>query len=462
MREESIVIYPFEELKIEEYRGFEQINEHACAKVAGQIPFDKRDEYMQLGRNQVWVRVVAVMEKYEKVLFYGVIENMREEIKGGTCRMELVLKSGTVLMDYQEKVRSFQSESLTYENLLDICNEGYDSVTKIMTVAIEKSINQFIMQYHETDWSFVKRLASMNHTVVVADCYTKGGKYYFGLPARNDTIIGDSIEYRTCFDIQEYWKKKGSGLRVTPSDTMSYIWESREIYRLGDCGNINGHRLFVWKIVREMKGNLLYHTYYMQPKQTFQVSLQNNYGFSGVSLSGIVKNVNKEKVQIEIVNDENKNGAGMRWFPYSTVYSSEDGTGWYCMPEIGDKIRLYFPTEREQEAYVVSMYHEEGADLRKNPKRKFWRNREGKEIQLAPEKIFITNNNGTFIELSDTDGINIVSADSITLSAGGTMRISSSGSSIEMSAPKRVKLKQGDTEMSLGGDLNMSGAQIKL
>ena len=31
-----------------------------------------------------------------------------------------------------------------------------------------------------------------------------------------------------------------------------------------------------------------------------------------------------------------------------------------------------------------------------------------------------------------------------------------------MSAPEKVKLVQGDTEMKLGGDLDMSGVQIKL
>jgi len=197
-------------------------------------------------------------------------------------------------------------------------------------------------------------------------------------------------------------------------------------------------------------------------KQTFRMPVQNNYRLSGASLFGIVKAVRGEKVQIEIFNDENKNKTGIRWFPYATVYSSGDGTGWYCMPEPGDKIRLYFPNEHDREAYAVSAYHEAGADLRKNHKCKFWRNREGKEIQLAPGRILLTNNNGTYIELSDADGIDIVSTGHVTLSAGETLRISSSGSSIEMSAPNKVRLKQGDTEMSLGGDLNMRGAQIKL
>lgn len=56
----------------------------------------------------------------------------------------------------------------------------------------------------------------------------------------------------------------------------------------------------------------------------------------------------------------------------------------------------------------------------------------------------------------------IVSSGTVTLSAAGMLSISSRNSTIELSAAKRVKLTQGDTMMELGGDLNLSGAQIKL
>lgn len=165
---------------------------------------------------------------------------------------------------------------------------------------------------------------------------------------------------------------------------------------------------------------------------------------------------------MEILEDENKQSAGVYWFPYATVYSTQDGTGWYCMPEIDDKIRLYFPTENEKDAYAASAYHEGGTGLRNMPEKKFWRNKEGKEIQLASDKILVTNNNGTYIELSDERGVEIVSSGTVNLTAAGMLSISSRNSTIEFSAPKKVKLQQGDTMMELGGDLQMSGAQIKL
>ena len=132
------------------------------------------------------------------------------------------------------------------------------------------------------------------------------------------------------------------------------------------------------------------------------------------------------------------------------------------MPEPGDRIRLYFPTEKETEAYAAGAYHEGDGGLRTNPACKFWRNKDGKEIQLSPGRILITNNNGTYIELSDTEGITMASGGSVTVHAGGALSISSASAGIVFNADKKISLIQGGTAMDLGGDLHLSGAQIKL
>ncbi len=318
------------------------------------------------------------------------------------------------------------------------------------------------MQYQETDWAFVKRLASMNQTVLMPSCTEPGEKYYFGLPDGLGAGSAAPTEYRTQCDIEEYWQKKGRGMDISPQDTISYIWEDREIYELGGSGIIDGQKMTIWKIETHMRGNELYHTYHMRRKAGLSVPVAYNYKISGVSLLGNVLEIDREKILVELEKDENKKNTGKRWFPYATIYSAKDGSGWYCMPEKGDKIRLYFPTEKEKDSYAASAYHEGDGGLRVNPECKFWRNREGKEIRLSPEKILLTNNDGTYIELSDTEGIKMVSNNEITIWANNGMFIGSANSSIEFSAPKKITLKQGSTEMKLGGDLNLSGAQIKL
>lgn len=462
MREQRVKLHPFDELSVEDYRGVKQVNEHAYAEIVGRIPFNKKDGYVSLCSQETWVKVTAVVEDQECILFYGILEEIKIEVLNGTCMMRVTIKSGTVLLDEKKRIRSFQSPDLRFEDLLSVCNKGYSDAKEFMTEGKGKATGQFVMQYQETDWMFIKRLASMNNTVVVADSSVYGQKYYFGVPEGKATIEGEQIEYKIQGDMEEYWKKQGQGLDIEPTDTTTYIWESREIYGLGDRGTIGGRQLAVWKIETKMKGSVLYHTYYMRTKAGFQVPLQYNMELCGVSLFGQTEGIKREKVQIELFEDENKGQADKYWFPYATVYSSLDGTGWYCMPEIGDKIRIYFPTEQESEAYVASAYHEGDGGLRTNPECKFWRNKEGKEIQLSPDKILMTNNNGTYLELSDAEGIKMVSEGGVAIEANGSLHLSSRKESIELNAAEKVAIKQGNTILDLDGDMHLSGAQIKL
>ncbi len=462
MRAEGIFVRPFVELTIEEYESIQEINEHASVRLKGQIPSGKKDEYMQKCWESGWVQVIVVSEKTEHVLFCGIMVGATINVIGDTCSMELNLQSGTVLMDEKKRIRSFQTKKITYGEVLEICNQDYENVEVNCTFEKEQEIKHFIMQYMETDWEFIKRMASLKHLMVMPECFESGVKYNLGIPEREEISPFEQIEFQIVCDMEEYRKKTKAGMNITLSDESSYAWKSREIYKPGCWCKIKGQPHYIWKIESKMTGGELYHTYYMRLKTGLMQQIKYNTNLSGATLFGVVTGVRNDTVQMKMADDENKGQTELRWFPYASIYSSANGSGWYCMPEIGDKVRLYFPSFKDQEAFVVSAYHEAGSKLRQNPERKFWRNKEGKEIQLAPGKILLTNNNGTYIELSDAEGVKIVSDGPVSLSAGGMLRLFSTNSSIELSAPNKIKLKQGDTVMNLGGDLSMSGAQIKL
>jgi len=463
MREGRLKIELFDEFRVVDCKGTQEVNEHMEYCFKGIIPIARMKEYAALGNDNCRLHVYAINEGGEEVWICGVVKDMRLQVTGQTCRMQLTLTSGTELMDLQKHTRTFQAESLRYEQLLETCNSGYENAAKIMTVGKTQQIGQLVVQYQETDWEFIKRLASQNHTVVVPDAETKGSKYYFGLPKRDAAITGDMQEYRKQCDMKAYWEKKNQGLAVAPEDFIYYIWESRDIHQLGDIGVIEGRSLIVWKIETVMRGNELYHTYYMKPESAFQTIVQDNAKVSGASLFGTVTKIQKEQVQVTLQEDENADNAGERWFSYATVYSSADGTGWYCMPEKGDRIRLYFPTGKEEEAYVASAYHEAGSSLRKDPSCKFWRNKQGKEIRLAKDRILLTNNDGSYMEMSDEDGIEIVSDGSIRIQAGARMEIASQNSLIEINANKRISIRQGTTELTVDREgFHVKGSRIKL
>lgn len=463
MREERLKLEFFDEFRVSDCKGIQEVNEHMEYCFEGVIPIARMKEYASLGNDNCWTHVYVISEGDEVVWICGVVKDMTLQVTGQTCRMQLTLTSGTDLMDLQKHIRTFQAESLRYEQLLETCNSGYENAAKIMTVGKTRQIGQLVVQYQETDWEFIKRLASQNQTVVVPDTETKGSKYYFGLPERDAVITGDMQEYNQQCDMKAYWERKNQGFDVTPRDFNYYIWKSRDIYQLGDKGVIEGRTLIVGKIETGMRGNELYHTYYMKPKFAFQTNVQDNVKVSGASLFGTVTKIQKEQVQVTLREDENADHAGERWFSYATVYSSADGTGWYCMPEKGDGIRLYFPTGKEEQAYVASAYHEAGSGLRKDPSCKFWRNKQGKEIRLAKDRILLTNNHGSYMEMSDENGIEIVSNGSIRIQAGARMEIASQNSLIELNANKRVSIRQGTTELTVDREgFNVKGSRIKL
>lgn len=464
MREDKIIIKPLTYITLLSYEGILQVNEHGWVKLKGQIPYEKKRECMEAGKNRTWVNVTAVVDSQEHSLFYGLINTMRIEVENKTCTVDIELITGSSQMDQEEHLRSFQNPGCTYNEILEICNKQYsnNNCDKIMSEAKQKSIDTFLVQYKETDWEFIKRLASREQTVVVAEYKTQGIKYYFGLPDRKDGLSEGTCEYSIRCDMQEYGFKKAKGLPIKKDDTVTYMWEDREIYELGQNKVIDGRTMYIYKIVSVLKKNELCHTYYMKTKSGICQPIQYNENLTGVSLFANIVDVKHEKVQIQIDGDSNNGAMAEQWFPFSTVYSSSDGTGWYCMPEKGDRVRLYFPTHEESLGYVISAYHGAGADLRSNPEIKFWRNKEGKEIQLTPDHVLMTNNEGTYIQISDDEGIEIVSGGSVTIQANNGMNITSKSSSIEISASKKVRLKQGQTQMNLGGDLRMQGARIKI
>lgn len=69
------------------------------------------------------------------------------------------------------------------------------------------------------------------------------------------------------------------------------------------------------------------------------VSAGMNQNCSGKMFTGTVKNVSGSKVQVQFSFDSEF--SGNHWFEYSTAYSSSDQSGWYCMPEVGDTVRVF-------------------------------------------------------------------------------------------------------------------------
>lgn len=240
----------------------------------------------------------------------------------------------------------------------------------------------------------------------------------------------------------------------------TYVVCLREVYDLGEIVRFRNRKLIISKIFTYLNGSELYHKYYLMSAERRKSTIKMNKKIRGVSLLAQVVQVQNTCVQIKIQSDENKEKSGYKWFDYATIYSTPDGTGWYCMPEVGDAVRIVFPDEDENNAYVMSSVHLEAENVRNNPENKSWRNRQNKEILFTPDSLIIRNNKGLVVELSDQDGIVISSDKNITLNADKNINLTSQNSGITVNANSSLSLIQGCARIDMNDTINIAGGKI--
>ena len=181
MRADRIEIEPFCELVVIDYKGLSAVNEHGEVKVTGDIPIEKMHEYMSQAKDITLVKIIAVeMNGNRHILIYGYLVECSIKKEGDVAVMDILVKTGTYQMDRSKHIRTFQNEDITFSEVLNHCNESYINSDVILISGKGQQIPEFIVQYQESDWKFVKRLASYLNTVVVPDMKTGGVKYFFG------------------------------------------------------------------------------------------------------------------------------------------------------------------------------------------------------------------------------------------------------------------------------------------
>ncbi len=461
MRAVTLKVEPFEFLDFRLVECRKELNQHGTIKIVGLIDKSRSQEYMAKAAKETWISVTAVAEDGEQERFFcGVLTDLEIRQEGEVHMLSIQAATGSFLLDLEQHLRSFQDPSAFY---LEVMRQSLDpdGGQMIMLDNGEVPIHRFLVQYHETDWEFIKRVSSYLGTVVIPEDRVPGKKLYVGYRAKSSrTEILEAVDYRTKLKCGEYIRRRQEGeSSIGVSDMSGYLVRSREIYGLGRTIEFQGRKQIIRKIFSWLEGQELCHEYELSTRRGGVEPVILNPYLSGISLKAHVSAVERTQVKVKIEKDENQGNCKERWFDYATVYSTPDGTGWYCMPEIGDEIRIVFPDKEEDHAYAIGSVHEGTVEGRTDPNKKIWKNRQDKEIVLSPNYIILKNNRGLSVELLDEEGIRIDSDKNITISAVEDVEIKSSGS-VDMSAGRSILLKQGAARIKMEKEIDIGGGKI--
>ena len=464
MREYNIITGPVAFLDILELQEEEEINQHGRMFISGHISDDQEEEYLGLLTGKVWETVQAVgMDGEVKTLFTGLVTDFTVSMLNDQKKLTLELMTGSILMDEKKHFRSYQDPSVTYEQIFRETVAGYADSSVSFSRPYNEAPGELVLQYEETDWDFLKRLAGRSHQFLVPDSRMKGVRIYYSAPQGMPFEIPAGSRYTMRKDLGGYRDKIYQGMAVSEADCMEYIIQCREPHRIGDYASLYGMKCYIYKIQSRYEGGELLHCCYLKREKGIEVPEICNKEMAGCALTAKITKVKEDKVQVSILGDENAHQTINIWYPYATVYSTPDGTGWYCMPEVGDTVRLTIPQHQERDAFVVSSVHvETDSPERKDPSHKVFKSKYQKEVRFTPDSIVITNNKGTRIELTDAEGIHIVSAHSIMLEAAEDLTIASDTGSLIVAGDSFVNFRQKGTSIQLDNGISFIGGNLKI
>lgn len=463
MKANKIHVSYFDYVAITKLEIDQEIGEHAKARIRGSIRDEDVEEYRKLLTQKIWVTITAEDEQGEKkILMTGIIAEFSLESLQHVYTLELLLKSGTYLMEGRNHFRSFQNQSVTCLNIMEMINKTYGESGVMAEDDVSTAVD-FLLQYRETDWEFIKRVASRFGLAVTPEGAREGVYYYVGNLQYATYEVEELLDCRSGKFVDAFMQNGANGTgSLKELDYIEYRLTSREIYRLWDFLTTKEQSGHIYRVHSELKRGEMIHTYWLRPAGRLRVLRNFNECQQGCAFAAEIKAVAQDKVQISLLGDENGEQNITRWFPYSTGYSSPDGAGWYCMPEVGDRVRLQIPDVEEENGYVISAVHMDTDNGRKIPDHKSFKTRYGKELLFTPDSLELTNNKGMSVKIVDGDGIQIMSDKDITIVAGGNMTISSQEDSLIVAGTESVDIRQSGAGLHMAEDIVFTGGKFRI
>ncbi|KAE8562122.1 hypothetical protein [Paenibacillus polymyxa] len=448
-------------LKNPKVKVVQKMNEHVKVFLTGVLTGAQMEEYtdhMEAGAKLV----VSYMNDDHKqiVLFRGLVAQFRIKLVSNVAHLVVEALSYTSQLDEVLHRQTFQNVKMKLQALLEHVLKSYPKANCTSRLK-DQLLQEFTMQFDETDWSFLKRIASRLGWGLIPDPIGEKPQFYFGLP--DGVNQGDLRQYNYSMTRKT---KPGSG----KDDNLLYYKVQTTgakdvLLQIGAEVKFKGKTLYVLQSVAFIRHSALWHEYVLTTADGMKQDLIVNESIRGISLKSKVIGIEQDHVKVFFYEmDKVKPNVKETYaFPTATFYTSEGNTGWYCMPELFDFVDIYFPTAKEKDAIVTHSIRKrsKGGDFIKDPSTKIFMTKYRKAIIFEKNEILITGNDDeVVIRLLDDHGIELRSKKDIRVKADGNL-VLNAGNTIQVTAKDGIGLKCKMSLVEMDGNIKMTGEKIK-
>ena len=285
-------------------------------------------------------------------LFSGYPEKVEIKEERGYRIADIQAVSGTILLDQKKSNRVFQKKVQTYMGIASTVTADTEHSACILPGS-DMRTGGTLIQYQETDWRFLKRMASQLGLPLVPDTSYYYPRFYLGLPEGEKRELGEIISCDLCFD-GRYYAVSGKCL-VDREDFICYDVVTRTSLSLGDRVTYEGRELLVSRKKTELAGGEVIFTYRLAGNSYTWVPWEDNPDYTGMSFVGSI--VGTQGEQVEVAFDIDKSAAGGNRYGFAPA----TGNLMYCMPQKGTKTALYIGNGDEAQGIATGCIRTNGS-----------------------------------------------------------------------------------------------------
>ncbi|MEW8956325.1 DUF6531 domain-containing protein, partial [Clostridium sp.] len=448
---------PYDSIQIEDIDIIQALDEHIYLNVKFLIEEGKLSEYINKNVEEETITASMYNEELKRDinLFAGKIDKVHISYENGLHIMELKCVSFTKDFDIKKNSRTFCNLDMTYNRVISKILELYSNKGFKDYATGGKAIGDFLLQYEETDWQFIKRLSTHFNTSVLANAEASSGRFSFGLPKLNYNNEINVDDYEVIQDVHTYNMHRGRNLgNISVDNYKTWNIITDKVLVLGEQITFNGVKCQVIRVNIGVHKEELRIVYTLALLKGINNIYKTNSKIFGMSIPAIVKEVsgNMLRVHFDIdpVYESCSNG---KYFTYAIESSS-----WYCMPERGSKVHIYFPTNYEYQAIAVHAVRT-SAPKASSPDNKSFSSTSGSEMSLTPSDMTFAADNGKSVSLtlSQSGDVSLVGKNiNFTATENLELGMRNGHGKVPPLRPKNIKLSsKNKIEISKGGSLSI-------
>ena len=364
--------------------------------------------------------------------------------------------SGTILLDQKKCNRVFQKKAQTYMGIANTVTADTEHSACILPGS-DMQTGGTLIQYQETDWNFLKRMASQLGLPLVPDISYYYPRFYLGLPEGEKKELGEILSCDMCFD-GRYYAASGKCL-VDRKDFICYDVVTRTSLSLGDKVTYEGRELLVSRKKTELVRGEVIFTYRLAGSSYTWVPWEDNPDYTGMSFVGAIVGTQGEQVEVAFDIDQTAAGGNRYGFAPAT------GNLMYCMPQKGTKTALYIGNGDEAQGIATGRIRTNGSTCEGtgSPEKKSFRSEHGKGMDLYPQRMGLDGGETGKITFEDETGTTIESNGGLVLMAKEGIRLESmTGIAMQGMSDIMALYAEGASSLCVNGSVDMLGRRTSL